>query len=97
MKHHLSLIIGAASLAVAAGSHAQTATTDPVGYITVNVRGSASGLSFISPSLVNKVEFAGTISAINATSITVSGTPFTADQFNGANGFSWSCRLVRGG
>jgi uncharacterized protein (TIGR02597 family) len=86
MKNHLSLIVGAVALAAAAGSYAQTATTDPVGYITINVRGSASGLSFIAPSLVNKVEFAGTISAITTTSITVSGNPFTADQFNGANG-----------
>jgi len=81
MKHHLSLIIGAASLAAAAGSYAQTATTDPVGYITINVKATGT-LSFVSPSLVNKVEFSGVATAANATSITVSGTPFTPSAFN---------------
>ena len=34
MKNKLSILIGAISLAAAAGASAQTAVTDPVGYIT---------------------------------------------------------------
>ena len=45
MKHNVSLIVGALALAAAAGSHAQTAVTDPVGYITINVAGTASGIN----------------------------------------------------
>jgi uncharacterized protein (TIGR02597 family) len=81
MKHHLSLLTGAVALAAAAGSYAQTAVTDPVGYITLNVR-PAGTLSFVAPSLVNKVEFSGVASAATATSITVSGAPFAAGAFN---------------
>jgi uncharacterized protein (TIGR02597 family) len=81
MKHHLSVFTGAVALAVAAGSHAQTATTDPVGYITVNVK-AAGTLSFVAPSLVNKVEFSGVASAATATTISVSGAPFVANAFD---------------
>lgn len=79
-----SILLGIASLAAGLSSAlAQTAVTDPVGYITVNVAAKASGaaISAIAPTLVNKVEFAGTITAISATEITVSGTPFTASAF----------------
>jgi hypothetical protein len=81
MKHHLSILTGAVALAAAAGSYAQTATTTPVGYITINVRPQGT-LSFVSPSLVNKVEFSGIASAATATTISVSGAPFTANAFD---------------
>jgi len=81
MKHNLSLIIGAIALAAAAGSQAQTAVTDPVGYITCKVAAAPAGssaLSFISPTLVNKLEFSGIAASANATSITLAGaTPLT--------------------
>lgn len=81
MKNKLSILIGAISLAAAAGASAQTAVTDPVGYITVTVNGSASGLSFIAPTLVNKIEFAGATSTTTGTTISFSGTPLTAGAY----------------
>ena len=59
-----SILLGIASLAAGLTSAlAQTAVTDPVGYITVELEGSTNGYSAISPSLVNKVEFAGAVAA----------------------------------
>ena len=81
MKNKLSILIGAISLAAAAGASAQTAVTDPVGYITVTVNGSASGLSFIAPTLVNKIEFAGATTTTTGTTINFSGTPLTAGAY----------------
>jgi uncharacterized protein (TIGR02597 family) len=88
MKTNLSILAGAASLAaLISGANAQTsAVTDPVGYITVNVNGggttAAPLFSEISPTLVNKVEFAGTVSAAAGNDIDVSGTPFTVGAYN---------------
>lgn len=81
MKNKLSILIGAISIAAAAGASAQTAVTDPVGYITVTVKGSASGLSFIAPTLVNKIEFAGATTTTTGTTINFSGTPLTAGAY----------------
>jgi uncharacterized protein (TIGR02597 family) len=81
MKNKLSILIGALSFASAVGVKAQTAVTDPVGYITVTVNGSASGLSFIAPTLVNKVEFAGATSTTTGTTINFAGTPLTAGAY----------------
>jgi uncharacterized protein (TIGR02597 family) len=88
MKTSLSLLTGVASLAaLLSGATAQTATTDPVGYITVNVAGggtlSAPRYTAISPSLVNKVDFAGAATAVDngAHTMTFAGTPFTAAAF----------------
>ena len=99
MNNKLSLLIGALSFVAVAGAKAQTAVTDPVGYITVNVNGSASGLSFIAPSLVNKVEFAGASTTTAGTTINLSGTPLTAGAYgsgfyvevtSGAGAGAWS-------
>lgn len=88
MKHKISLIIGALSLAAAAGSQAQTAVTDPVGYITMKVTAAPAGsssLSFVAPTLVNKLEFSGIASAATATTITLTGAaPLTAGSYNAA-------------
>lgn len=83
MKHKLTILTGAGLLALTSLAGAQQATTDPVGYITINVAAKASGAAItpIAPTLVNKVEFSGTISAINATTITLNGAAFTANQF----------------
>lgn len=87
MKNHISLISSALVLAAAAGSYAQTATTDPVGYITINVAGTASGNTFsaIAPTLVNKVEFSGVVSAISGDGKTLTVSSLTAGAF--ASGF----------
>jgi len=63
--------------------------TDPVGFITLSVSGGSSTtptLSLVSPTLTRPVLWQGVITAISGTTITVSGTPWTANQFNDANG-----------
>lgn len=57
MKNKISLLVGLASLAAIVGVQAQSAVTDPVGYITSTIRPSA--LTLIAPCLVNKNEFVG--------------------------------------
>ena len=68
MKYKLPLLVGLASLAALVGVQAQTAVTDPVGYITIPIAGNASASAFgadtlISPTLIGKTEFAGTVNA----------------------------------
>ena len=67
MKYKLPLLVGLASLAALVGVQAQTAVTDPVGYITIPIAGNSSASAFgadtlISPTLIGKTEFAGTVS-----------------------------------
>lgn len=99
MKHKFSLLVGLASLAALVGATAQTAVTDPVGYITINITGSTKGYSAISPTLVNKTEFAGAVSAVSATGVTLTGAALTANAFasgywvevtNGAGEGAWT-------
>lgn len=71
-----------------AGALGQSAATDPVGFITVNVAsGSAASptLSLVSPTLLHAIEWQGVIQSISGTTITVSGSPWAAGQF-GTNG-----------
>ena len=83
MNNKLSLLIGALSFVAVAGAKAQTAVTDPVGYITHaiagNTAGGASGAdTIIGPVLQNRVEFAGATTAdpSGSTSLTfASGVP----------------------
>ena len=84
-----TLTLAAAFLTVASCAFAQTATTDPVGFITASVTGGtlvSPKLTLVSPTLTRPVVWQGTISTISPTGITVSGAPWTAGQFNGANG-----------
>lgn len=99
MKNKLSLLVGLASLAAIVGVQAQTAVTDPVGYITITLNPSTSGYSAISPTLVNKTEFSGVASTVTATDIGFTGTPLTAGAFasgyyvevtNGAGEGAWT-------
>jgi hypothetical protein len=87
MKHNVSLLTGALLVAVASGAFAQTAVTDPVGYITINVAGNASRNVFttIAPTLVNKVEYSGVVTAISGDGKTLTVAGLTANAFN--NGF----------
>jgi uncharacterized protein (TIGR02597 family) len=88
MKHNLSLLTGALLFAVAAGANAQTAVTDPVGYITMNVYGGGTAnnprFTIVSPTLVNKVDFAGAIATVDTagSKLTFTGNPLTAGAFN---------------
>lgn len=94
-----------AAVAVMLGVSAQTsfaqtttATTDPVGFITLTVAGGGSvtspKLSLVSPTVTQPISWQGAIATVTGTgsgvgattTITVAGTPWTASQFNGAAG-----------
>ena len=65
------------------------ATTEPVGFIDISVAGgtlASPKLSLISPTLTRPVLWQGAVTAVSGTTITVGGGPWTANQFNGANG-----------
>ena len=64
-------------------------STDPVGLIQLSVVGgsvAAPKISLVSPTLTQPVSYQGLITAISGTAITVGGTPWNANQFNGAAG-----------
>jgi uncharacterized protein (TIGR02597 family) len=66
---------------------AQTASTDPVGFITVSVSGGTPTLpklSLVAPTLLRPIEWQGA-ATVSGTTVTVTGTPWTAAQF-GTNG-----------
>lgn len=72
--------------AVSAVSHAQTATTDPVGFITLNVYGGTPSnpkYSLVSPTLTQPITWQGAVAGVTGNRIDVAGTPFTANQFDG--------------
>jgi len=85
MKFKLPLLVGLASLAALVGVQAQSAVTDPVGYITAsvapNAANSPSGAdTLVAPTLVQKTEFSGaTVGAPSGASATfASGVPVIA-------------------
>ena len=67
-----------------------TATTDPVGFITLTVAGTggtvASQLSFLGTGLTRSVEYQGSAEAVGTASLTDNDATWTDNQFNGANG-----------
>lgn len=80
------------SLAVS-GLHAQsTATTDPVGFVTTTIRGKSganNANSFVSLGMSRPSAYQGAVgtpslNGSDQTVLTFTGTPFTANQFNGA-------------
>ena len=76
--------------AIAPVSPAQTtATTDPVGFITINIAGNGgvtpAGFTFASLGLMNPVNYQGTADQVGTNTLSVTAGPFTANQFN-ANG-----------
>ncbi|MES2467006.1 MAG: hypothetical protein V4675_06870 [Verrucomicrobiota bacterium] len=87
MKYKLPFLVGLASLAALVGVQAQTAVTDPVGYITTDLAPNAAGTTtgadtLVAPTLVQQTTFAGASSndPSGATSITfASGVPATLD------------------
>ena len=96
MKNKLSLIIGATLLATAAGSFAQTAVTDPVGYVTTTVApGNGAALraeTLYGVTLFNKVEFSGVAAGTAGTTINFTGTPLT----DGAYGPRYFIEITNG-
>lgn len=102
MKNNLSLIIGATLLATVAGSFAQTAVTDPVGYITMPVTGGGTSASpsrsYIGATLVNKTEFSGTVASVAGATVTFAANSFTAGAYNddAANGNLFYIEITSG-
>jgi uncharacterized protein (TIGR02597 family) len=85
--------IALTSLALPSLNAQTTATTDPVGFTTLTVRGKATPTSpnvnsFVSLNMARPTAFQGTVGiksldGSGRTVITFTGTPFTANQFNG--------------
>jgi uncharacterized protein (TIGR02597 family) len=71
-------------------SQATTATTDPVGFITLNVAGtggtSAEALSFKGLGLTRPVEYQGSAETVGASTLVDNEATWTDNQFNGAGG-----------
>jgi uncharacterized protein (TIGR02597 family) len=67
-----------------------TATTDPVGFITLNVAGTGGSvptqLSFAGLSLTRAVEYQGSAETVGASSLTDNDATWADNQFNGAAG-----------
>lgn len=63
-----------------------TATTDPVGYITLSVAGthggSSAALSFLGQGMTRPVEYQSNVKSVNGTSVTDTSANWTDDQFN---------------
>jgi uncharacterized protein (TIGR02597 family) len=84
-------LAAAVALASVGGSFAQTtATTDPVGFITLNIAGtggaSSNKLSFTGLGMTRPVEYQGSAEAIGTNTVTDNEATWTHNQFNGANG-----------
>ena len=58
---------------------AQTVATDPVGFTTVSCLGNSD--TFVSIPFTRPAEYVGAIASVGANTITVSGTPWTVNQF----------------
>jgi uncharacterized protein (TIGR02597 family) len=102
MKLNLSFLTGAASLAaLLSGAIADSAVTDPVGYVTVNLAGgsaAAPGVSVVGPALVKEVSYAGTVTAKpGAKQLQFAANSFTVNAFNGtAPNFKFWIELTNG-
>jgi len=63
-----------------------TATTDPVGFITLNIAGTGgtipAGFTFASLGLMNAINYQGSADSVTTNTLTVTAGPFTASQFN---------------
>lgn len=65
------------------------AVTDPVGFIDLTVTGgspSTPRLSLVSPTLTQPILWQGLVTGVSGTTITVGGTPWGSNMFNGAAG-----------
>src|SRR5687768_8867147 len=91
LRRITAAVIGASIAFAAPSLLAQTtATTDPVGFITLNVAGTGgaggSSLSFRGLSLTRPVEYQGSAESVSTNSVTDNEAAWTDNQFNGANG-----------
>jgi hypothetical protein len=98
MKYKLPLLVGLASLAALVGVQAQTAVTDPVGYITHTIAANASvAESYLAVTLINKTDFAGSsVAAPSGNTVSIAGIPAGLSNASlleiksGANAGWWS-------
>lgn len=87
-RQRISVLKGAALLAaagVAALSAGGASVTDPVGFIAVTATGgtvATPGLTFVSPSLVNPVEWQGPVTSAEGQLLEVSDAAWAAGQFD---------------
>jgi uncharacterized protein (TIGR02597 family) len=75
-----------------------TATTDPVGFITLNVTAASGGnpsLSFKALGMTRPVEYQGSAETVGTNSLTDNEATWSDNQFNGANG-SFFVEIVTG-
>ena len=81
MKTSLPLLLGAAAL-LAAPVFGQNATTTPVGAMTYSFPATTSlTSSYISVPLTDSTVYSGAVQSFTSTTLTFSGTPFTAGAF----------------
>jgi len=83
----LSLSIGL--LLAGSAAFAQTVATNPVGFISITVKGGTlaqPSVNLVSPTLTNPIAYQGIVASVSGTTINITGANFTADQFDGANG-----------
>jgi uncharacterized protein (TIGR02597 family) len=80
MKIKTSLFYSLAAATLLGGyANAQSSATDPVGFHTLNVFGATVDgprFSLVSAGLINPIEYASAATAIDASTVTVDGTPF---------------------
>ncbi len=79
MKRSIFLSLLAASLFLGRSATSQSVRTEPVGFTTNTLLGNSD--SFISLPFIRPAAFVGGIQSASGTTITVSGTPWTANQF----------------
>ncbi len=80
MKRSLLLSVAAvSSLLLANGASAQSVATDPVGFTTTPCPGNSD--TYISVPFTRPPEFVGATASATVNTITVSGSPWTANQF----------------
>lgn len=75
------LVFSIASAALLSSAHAQNATTTPVGAVTISLPAGKS--SMVSVPLIGDSVYSGAISSFTTNTITVSGNPWTVNQFAG--------------
>lgn len=86
LRSVLLFVATTASLSLGQSAGAQTSvTTDPVGFTTVQCL--ANSDTFVSVPFTRPPEFTGAVQSVSGSTLTVSGSPWTANQFvyNGTN------------
>jgi uncharacterized protein (TIGR02597 family) len=88
--HLLPVLCALLTLPAAAFAQTSSATTDPVGFVTLNINGTGgnapSALTFLGLSMTRPVAFEGTVSTVSGTTIVCTGATWADGAFNGTNG-----------